>query len=281
MTTKLRTDVHSPTNMDPAAYEYLYAYDSGAPGCLVGMAQSDIWHQWKSHLAPNAFSSQCTHCGAHIRYVALLRHLPTGEVIYVGETCLDGRFALESKAAFDALRKAAQLDREAQRIMTAAAKCIASLEVSPEVAAFLADKKGTVGHHIALDIRSKLYRYGSISARQADLVAKLMADEAARPAVEAARAVVEATRAANATMPPTGRVAVSGTVLSTWWQESDYGSTLKMLVDVGTYRLWGSVPGALSVNKGDTVSFMAQVEAKEVGFGFFRRPTQAKVLVAA
>jgi hypothetical protein len=54
-----------------------------------------------------------------------------------------------------------------------------------------------------------------------------------------------------------------------------------MLVDVGTYRLWGSVPGALSVNKGDTVSFMAQVEAKEVGFGFFRRPTQAKVLVAA
>ena len=82
-------------------------------------------------------------------------------------------------------------------------------------------------------------------------------------------------------MPPTGRVAVSGTVLSTKWQESDYGSTLKMLVDVGTYRLWGSVPGALSVNKGDTVSFMAQVEAKEVGFGFFRRPTQAKVLVAA
>jgi len=267
-----RTDIHSPVNMDPTQYEYLYAYDSGTPGCLIGMAQTDTWQDWMSHRAPGASSGKCTHCGAHIRYVALLRHIPTGEVIYVGETCLDNRFALESKADFDRLRKAAQLDREAQRLVKAAAECIATLTVSPEVAAFLADKKGTEGHYISMDIRRKLYRYGSISQKQADLISKLMADEIAKAAKK-----VE--QDADATMPIEGRVEVTGTVLSTKFQDSDFGGGLKMLVDVGTYRLWGSVPSSITVTKGDTVSFTAEVTAKEAGFGFFKRPTQAKVLV--
>lgn len=85
-------------------------------------------------------------------------------------------------------------------------------------------------------------------------------------------------------LPPTGRVRIEGEVLSTKYQETQYGSTLKMLVLVttenGHFRLWGTVPQAIiqDVEKGVRVRFTATVEPKEKGFGFFNRPTQAEVV---
>jgi hypothetical protein len=271
-----RTDIHSPVNMDPASYTYLIAIDPMDEFFFAGWSEADKqeFFAWERALSPLSRFGRCTHCGAHIRYHAMLRHDPTGETIYVGETCLDNRFSLESKAQFDALRKAAELDRKAQRLVKAAAECLSSLDLTPATAEFLANRKGTEGHYIALDIRSKLYKYGSISQKQADLVAKLI-DQMARRAAE------QAERDANATMPIEGRVQVTGTVVSTKWVENDFGGSLKMLVDVGTYRLWGSVPSKISVERGDQVSFMAQVTAKEIGFGFYSRPTQAKVTAQA
>lgn len=267
-----RTDIHSPVNMDPASYTFLIAFDPMDDMMFAGWTEADKqeFFAWERALAPEARMYRCTHCGVHIRYHAMLQHT-NGQVIYVGQTCLDNRFALESKAQFDALRKAAELDRKAQRIVAAAAECLATLDLSPAAAEFLTDKKGTEGHYIAKDIRAKLYRYGSISQKQADLVAKLIVDMERR-------AAERAERDANATMPPTGRQDITGTVLSTKWQENDFGGSLKMLVDAGTYRLWGSVPGNISVDKGDVVKFSATVEAKEVGFGFYKRPTRAEVV---
>lgn len=283
MTSTARTDIHSPTNMDPADYEYVFAFDPQSHD-LRGVMSTEKGRAWwaeiHAHMAPNAHSGQCTHCGAYIRYHAILRYIPTGEHIYCGETCLDNRFSLESKQQFDALRKAAELDRAQQRIVKAAAECLESLTLTAEAGAFLADKKGASDperiSYIATDIRRKLYLYGSISQKQADFVAKLVAEVA--PAIVAAKDAAKAEKDANAELPPTGRVTVTGTVLSTKWQDSDFGGSLKMLVDVGTYRLWGSVPSKLSVDKGDRITFSADVSPKEAGFGFFKRPTQASVL---
>ena len=99
--------------------------------------------------------------------------------------------------------------------------------------------------------------------------------------IKAARAVEEAKRQAvlEAAEPcPTGKVEISGIVLTTKWQESMYGSTLKMLVqDDRGFKVWGSVPSKLENVKGRSVSFSATVQPSEDDekFGFFKRPTKA------
>ena len=77
-------------------------------------------------------------------------------------------------------------------------------------------------------------------------------------------------------MPTEGRVTVEGTVISTRYYEGYYGTEYKMLVDCGAYKLFGSVPSSLTdVYVGDKITMTATVEAKELGFGYFKRPTKA------
>jgi hypothetical protein len=283
-----RTDIHSPTNMDPADYEYVFAYDSQGPGCLTGIMSTAEGQAWWSAIQANKanvhYHGQCDHCGAWLRYIAILKHTPTGQYIEVGETCLDNRFSLVSKAQFDTLRKSAALDRKAQRIRKAVVETLNVLSSSQpaEVVQFLSDREGTNDPkgiwYGASDIRRKFQTYGDISDRQAAAVAKALADVAER----------QAKRAAEATEPrvaaPEGRFEVTGTVLATKWQESDYGSVLKMLVkvdtDAGSWKCWGSAPSKLCVDKGDEVTFTAAFERShdDESFAFFRRPTKAEII---
>ena len=103
------------------------------------------------------------------------------------------------------------------------------------------------------------------------------------PRIEAANAE-EAKRQAeiDAAEPcPIGRVAITGEVLSTKWQDSAYGGALKMLVkDDRGFKVWGSVPNSMDPNRGDRITFMAGIEPSQDDekFGFFKRPTKAKFL---
>lgn len=82
---------------------------------------------------------------------------------------------------------------------------------------------------------------------------------------------------------PAGRQQVTGTIRSIKWVENNYGGTTKMLVDCGSFRVYGTLPAGLDCAEvGDTVTFTATLEpGREVGFGFFSRPTVKKVAVAA
>lgn len=79
------------------------------------------------------------------------------------------------------------------------------------------------------------------------------------------------------------RIRVTGTVLSTKSVEGYYGMQWKMLVrvpvDGGAFKLWGTIPSAIDPEVGDTVTFMARVERSrdDESFGFFSRPTKAEV----
>lgn len=280
-----RTD--SPTNMDPADYEYVFAFDSEKPGpyavALMQNLAADRPHSDTGH-------SQCDHCGAWIRYKAILRHLPTQALIVVGETCLDNRFSLESKAQFDTLRKAAELDRKAQRIKTTAN---AQLDEMSDIAQLLLMKNlnsddidynldaalimSTREHHIVSDIRNKLWLYGSVSERQVAVCERAYNEGWAKPREVAEVATVEA---------PTGKVSVQGTVVSTKVQYSDYGSKLKMLVvcdtPEGQYKVWSSVPAGLHglQLKGLVVSFTATLSPSDddESFAFASRPSKAKIV---
>jgi hypothetical protein len=288
-----RTDSHSPVNVITEDYEYLFAADLNSPWAL-GLSSNEAGREFLrelSNLDPATEDRgycQCHHCGQRIRYVAWLKHVPTGYTIVVGETCLDNRFG-RATADFQRLRKQAQLDREAQKIRKAIDEFVAA---NPDLAWM--DRNGEVPEIVAnnsfvLDVTRKLRQYGSLSENQTAAVRRVIATTIERQAQREQDAIE------NPAAPVVeGRIVVTGEVLTTKWQDSDFGSTLKMLVrDDRGFKVWGSVPKSLqaswssvtgedtpSVEKGNRVTFTAQVEKSrdDETFGFFKRPTQAKVV---
>lgn len=277
----MRTDVHSPAHLVTEDYELVDVVDT-MPDEFAGPDA----HRWLRQCAELVQSSplaerglgQCHHCGALIRYAAVMRHLPTGQHIAVGETCLDNRFSLAT-SKFHALRKQAQLDRERQRIRAAVTAFVAE---NPDLA-WMADRAGETmpaeskGNAFIADVAHKLRQYGSLSERQISAVRAAVKRDADRAAQRAAE------NAEPMTPCPTGKVTVTGRILTTRWQESQYGGSLKCLVlDDRRFKVWGTVPRSLDITTGDRVTFSATVErsADDETFGFYKRPTKASKLDA-
>jgi hypothetical protein len=108
-----RTDPHSPLNLITENYEYAYAYDGhpeeGDRGACVPIVNQLIAQGWRFDQVHGG--DTCDHCGARLRYVAVLKHIPTHTLIKVGEICLDNRFSLAT-GEFRRLRKNAALNRD-------------------------------------------------------------------------------------------------------------------------------------------------------------------------
>lgn len=272
-----RTDAHSPTNLVTEDYSFVAGFDTEE-----GIANKpEVYVAWRNGIYSKVFQTnaargmnQCHHCGARMRYVAVLEHLPTGEYIAVGETCADGRFSVATEA-FQAMRKAAELDRKAMRIKTAVTAFVTE---NPDMA-WMAEKvtpEPFASNSFLSDVARKLRAYGEISAAQYNAVVRVAADVVTRAAqpveVEETAPVIE------------GRIVITGTVLTTKWQDSDFGGSLKMLVkDARNFKVWGTVPSSLNVDKGDVITFTATVEtsANDESFGYFKRPSKASVITEA
>lgn len=285
-TTTRRNDVHSPANLVTEDYEYLFAFDNDEPGFLVGVDMD--WWRSITNFDPELRergTRQCHHCGAHLRYVALLRHVPSGHAIAVGETCVDNRFD-RATADFQRLRQAAALDRKAQRIKTAAAAFVAALPEGDAKKALTrdADLSQFVGLdafavNTITDIRRKIWDlYGDASERQVAFVARLIAQGAER-------ATREAQQAEEITVPaPTGRVTFEGQVVSRRWKDSDYGGAFKLTIKVtepnGVWLAWVSEPSAIETERGDIVRLTATLTPSndKPHFAFGKRPSKAQVV---
>jgi len=102
-----------------------------------------------------------------------------------------------------------------------------------------------------------------------------------------ARRAERAERDATAAPVPAGRREVTGVVLSVKVEDSPFGhdrTVVKMLVDAGDFRLYGTQPRSLyGAERGDRVTFTATLEPKagENGFGFFSRPAKAALVPPA
>jgi hypothetical protein len=306
MTTMTRTDIHRPSSVDfdPESYT-VYGYadfheeDGHRPVQIISRLVSE---GWSFSNAPHP-TGQCSHCGAHLRYAALMGHEPTKTLLWVGETCLDNRFELTA-AEFQAMRKAATLNRE----RTAKADKIAAIVAEHPtlvwasyaynigqaggVAEFDADwnayttKRGTTfeekarcGWEISTlgDIWYKVTRYAEVSEKQVAFVGRLV-----EKLTEKAEQLVEREAEAEQAAPVVpGRYVIEGEVVSTKWVDNDFGGSLKMLVKHDTgWKVWGTVPSSIDPNKGDRVRFTAAVEPSndDKSFGFFKRPTKAEVI---
>lgn len=145
------------------------------------------------------------------------------------------------------------------------AKLNAWIAENPEAAHAVKALTGEFG----VSLRESITEYGSLTERQAEAAIRAAERQAADRAADAAAEPV----------PGPGRHTITGEVLTLRWQDSAYGSTLKMLVrDDRGFKLWGSVPASLNtVDKGDRVTFTATVNPSDDDpvFGFFKRPTKA------
>ena len=274
-----RNDVHRPAELVTENYSHVITFDNNPGG--DDWTPSEHAHRVKE-IALKAIEAepraatwqrgiwQCHHCGAHIRYGAVLRHV-NGEAIAVGETCLENRFE-RATGEFHALRKQAQLDREKQRIVNARREW---REEYPQ-AAWLDDETAVeaVGNGYIWDLHRKLRLYGSLSVRQVDAAARVVEREkqrAAERAVDDARTWIAARQ---------GRVEVEGTVLARKVRDTDWGVTVKLLLRVdeesGSWKLWVTEPRALGdpAERGDKVRLRAGVERSDddESFAFGSRP---------
>lgn len=273
-----RTDVHSPTNLVTEDYDFAYAYDAhptqgdrGACVPFVNMLLAEGYSFGRVH-----GGDTCDHCGARLRYVAVLKHRPTMTLIKVGETCLDNRFDLATPE-FHRLRKAAELNRAEQRIKNARLAWFA-VDEDREVAFHWADAMVSEGDYGYNGMRhtfvSHIRRYGTVSDK---FVRAICRDMARTERIAAERAI----EAEKATPVVTGTVQITGEIISVKFQDNAYGGRLVMTVrDDRGFKVWGSVPSSISAERGQRVTFLASVEVsdRDETFGFFKRPRKAEVV---
>lgn len=297
-----RNDVHQPSNIIPFDYDYLFSYSypgSSEPpynvalleavrtgktqqepiwgvsdeGRIVAIGYRPVdspWGRLPFFDKVTGSQSGCAICGAHYRHGDAWLHVPSGEVVLIGHMCADkmGR-TLDRHEWTAAQRRAAQLRKSARYQAEKYEKAQKVLSANPGLAEAL-----DTNHNISRDLLNRLRKFGSLTDRQIELAFKLHR--------EASATEVAASGPPKIT-PPTGRVDVEGIIVNTKVVHGDYGSTIKMLLEVtrpdGVYRLFGTMPRALSddqnVVKGSKIRMKAEVQPKEEGFGYYLRPTSA------
>lgn len=295
-----RHDVHAPSSpdFDPQAYncygvfDFTPEWDMGETAARIALVNEMIS---KGYRFGGSTTGGCGHCGTLIRYGALMARDDVMEMIWVGETCLDGRFAME-QAEFQKLRKSASLNRER---MARDARFELLCDENPDLAYatyadniynVVVDDRGARFGNVSgcswalstlIDIARKARQYGDPSPRQLDLVSKLMGEVSVKADTYAAKMAEQAAKAPAAPVP-TGRVEITGKIIKVDTRANDFGVRVVMTVEhADGWRVWGTMPAALDnvgADKGDTVTFTATVKASDddVTFGYISRPSKAR-----
>ena len=223
----------------------------------------------------SVIGNQCAHCGAHIQYGALLTYAKDLTLLAVGQDCLENRFESELTAKeFQALREAGRLNRT--RLNTA--ERVAEIySENPKLVEARDSENGFVQ-----DVIGKLEKNGELTERQIAAVIKAVERDAEWEAKKAA----EQKKMESAKPAPTGRVEITGEILSIKSQETMFGSTLKMIVKTDDgWKLWTTVPTSImgtdeGLNgKHLTLTVTVTPSNDDPKFAFGKRPSKA-VLVS-
>lgn len=279
--------VHNPTNFEPSDYEIFDYLDNKRPvyygqGIEAFEAEVKFWEsEMESTFGPDWRKKvhHCVHCGnGRVRWITAAKHLPTNDVVVFGSDCTE-RLGFANKFAWKlaVLKSKAEAGHAKLKIWNARVKF---LEANPAFAAAVEQAKGELHakNTFVHDVISKLNQFGSLSERQVAAVLKSLA----RDIENASRKAIEAETPKGPV--PTGRVTLTGTILSTKVVEGFYGSTLKMLLGLENgSRVWLTVPSKSGAAKGDTITVVATVEASkdDPSFGFGKRPSLVNVVKAA
>lgn len=287
-----RTDVHAPasTDFDPDLYQVVGFFDQGEtadPDAKQAQIQIVQDLRLDGYRLGSGSSRQCGHCGAHLRYAALLTRSDVKEYIYVGETCVDNRFDL-SKEEFQKLRETARLNKDrAQR----SEKIEALLTEVPLLRTISGDwdvlEAGSKFYSdFIADVIGRFNATGELSQRQIDAVIrayqgsvkyreKIAASEAVKAAQIASGAISEV---------PEGRHTVVGTVVRIKPSSGPYGGYRITVKSDKGFSVNGGLPKAIEdVEEGQRVEFIADLtvaNASDKFFGFFGKVARGKGQVA-
>jgi len=274
--------IHNPLNFEPSDYTVEDYLDNRRPAFFGGLTADEYRREvedWTAYMVRvlgtdwQRKSHACIHCGnTNVRWITAVRHAPTGEVVVFGSDCTD-RLGFANKHAF----KLAQLQAraEARKVrFTIYNKRQAFLATNPDIVTALADigKPEHVKNFFAQDVLRKLDKYGELTPRQAAAIVESMT----RDKVYAARRATETVEPKGAA--PSGRVAVTGVVLSVKEQESAYNeaTVTKLLIKLANNsKVWCTRPsGGLDIERGDTVTIRATwtVSRDDPSFAFGKRP---------
>jgi len=300
-----RTDIHRPStpDFDPDSYKYIGVIDLNpfefrdSDGRVEAvMDETDIDFDEVENLIKRGYQpaahygigeitpdfivdriyedmNNCGHCGSRLRFAAVMAHEQSMEFIVVGQDCLTNRFNEMSAADFKALRDAATKAAQESKKAEQRAALIAE---HPELAGAAESSNSFIQ-----DVMRKFYRYGDLSDRQIAAVKTALVRDAER----AEREAVWATEAELAADAPTGKITVTGEILSLKSQETMFGSTLKMIVKTEAgWKLWVTVPSSIMGTNdaltGKTVTLTATVTPsdRDSKFAFGKRPSKASLV---
>lgn len=286
-----RTDVHRPSAIVPADYEYV------APECLRIEGLGDAlmlqafyariqahMKQTGGHYSQHEHGGNCMVCGNVLAtYTVLFYHRLTNTYVRMGCECAEqvDRLAWDR----DEVGQLRRFVTDARQHLAGKAKAQAlladaglsrcwDLYTSPRPGQDVAEE---YEERTVRDIVGKLVTYGDISEKQMAYLGTLLTKIDTR-AERLAQREAEHEAAAPA---PTGRVDVSGLVLSTKAMDGyarGYAGPIKMLVqtDAG-WKLWVTAPDALLGEKplrGERVSLRVTVtpSTDDPKFAFGKRP---------
>lgn len=263
-----RTDIHRPSSetFDPQHYVFTGHVKDNAPDYPGANNQVNAFVQDAVHNKGMKFSGvggphHCNHCGTRLRWAALMIHIPTGTLLYIGETCLDGRFEM-TKSEFKAARDYAKLCRELQTRKTAfVSMCdddATNALVYATYAENMSDSLTDWEYETMTDIAGKAKTYSNISDAQLALLDKILTKANDRLSARVERI----NSRTNAHIGSVGeKVAVKGIVR---WDsrpiEGDYGMRTQLVLDTdqGTVVWWAT--GAKEWRKGEEMTLVAKVK---------------------
>lgn len=280
-----RTDTHRPSAINPDEYIFVSFHDHRAESAALTVAEMAVFREHMNatggKFSTHEHGGVCHICGnANAMSVARFWHEPSNTYIEVGETCAD-KLGDGEALNFRSFREKVKVGLQANAGKRKAQAILESSGLSRAWQIYCADWQDSFQYQESTirDIVGKLVRYGSLSEKQHAFLQGLVEQIEKRAEIELQRKVEHD----NASPIPMNnvRALIKGKVLSVKPVESFYGDTLKMLVQHRDgWKIYGTVPNSISnVEIGDFVSFEAliSVSDNDSKFGFFKRPTKAKL----
>lgn len=282
----MRTDIHRPSAINPDDYEWVgflpkVEIDNFE---FVLLERERIKAHMKTtggHWSTHEHGGSCHVCGAWANTMVIWRHAPTNTYIRTGEDCAE-KMDFTMRAEFNAFRKAFNNALEAKAGKAKAEKLLEGWGLSEVWPLYDTPIFDEYEECTIQDMLCGLVSYGSLSDKQVALMKKLVVQIVDRDKIAAEHAAEN--EAADPAPVTNDRITIEGTVLSTKWDQDGYFPALKMLVKtVAGWKAWGTVPAAINeVERNDRIKFDAafEVSKDDPKFGFFKRPTKARILEA-
>ena len=277
-----RTDVHalSSVHFDPQAYRFVGCWVNGNARLNDNVKEKLEELGNLGYRLGNGSAYQCGHCGARLKYSAVLVRDDFRQYIHVGETCLDNRFTALTRAEFQRLRKTEKLNRERERL---ADKRDAYLSKHPEF-----KNLSESDNYTLQDLWRSMMRFGSLTEKQEALARKIIDQTAKRAERQAQWEAEKQAKIVAGVRAKSGKVSVQGSVTSVKYDDTWGQWKMRVVTDEG-WSVWSTIPAAIvdgvldetdTLIPDTTVRFTAMLRVcdDDPTFAFASRPNRASVI---